>query len=151
LDKSQVPPDSGEATTPIPYVRRNVFSESSGERHGNIPTLVTPLIGREKEVDSIRDLLMSPGVRLVTLTGPGGVGKTSLAIQIATNISNSFKVGIYFVSLATVRDPSLVMAVIAETIGVREELSGPLFERLWALQRNRASDLGPSNDLSPIW
>ncbi len=143
MDKPRAPTDSGQATPPSPLVGRNAFSEAIGRRQGNIPTLVTPLIGREKEVDRIRELLIRPGVRLVTLTGPGGVGKTSLAIQIATDLSTSFNGGIFFVSLATVRDPTLLIPVIAETLGVREELSGPLFDRLASMAEKSGVRLRP--------
>ncbi len=79
----------------------------------------------------------------MTLTGPGGVGKTSLAIQTATDLSNSFKGGIFFVPLATVSDSTLVIPVIAETLGVREELSGPLFDRLSSMAEKSGVRLRP--------
>src|SRR5207249_11642224 len=90
----------------------------------------TPLIGREKEVATISQLLRSEGVRLVTLTGPGGTGKTRLALQVTAELSDLFADGIYFVDLAPVSDPALVITTITQSLGLREEGGQPLLEHL---------------------
>jgi predicted ATPase/DNA-binding CsgD family transcriptional regulator len=81
----------------------------------NLPAYLTPLIGREQEVQAICALLQRPEVRLVTLTGSGGVGKTRLGVQIATEVLNDFADGVSFVSLAPISDPDLVIPTIAKT------------------------------------
>jgi predicted ATPase/DNA-binding CsgD family transcriptional regulator len=86
----------------------------------NVPVPLTSLIGREQEVAAVYDLLLRPEVRLVTLTGPGGVGKTHLSLQIANNLLNDFSDGICFIPLATISDPELVVATIAQELGVKE-------------------------------
>jgi predicted ATPase/class 3 adenylate cyclase len=83
----------------------------------NLPVQPTPLIGRERELDELLEMIRSH--RLVTLTGPGGVGKTRLALQAAAELVDEFPDGVWFVSLASLRDPELVTATIAETIGGR--------------------------------
>jgi predicted ATPase/class 3 adenylate cyclase len=103
----------------------------------NLPAQPTPLIGRAAEVRTIGDLLRGADVRLVTLTGSGGVGKTRLALQAAAEALDGFADGTYFVNLAPVRDPNLVIATIAQTLGVKEAGSQPLLERLNDHLRNK--------------
>jgi predicted ATPase/Tfp pilus assembly protein PilF len=86
----------------------------------NLPSRSGPLIGREHEVKVCRDMLAKPEVRLLTLTGPGGTGKTRLALQVAGELLIHFKDGVFAVGLAPVKDPDLVIPTIAHTLGVRE-------------------------------
>jgi len=96
----------------------------------NLPIQPTPFIGREKEVTAVGQLLRREDVRLVTLTGPGGTGKTRLALQVAAELSDLFTDGIYLVDLAPISDPALVMAAITQILGIREVGGQPLVERL---------------------
>jgi predicted ATPase len=87
----------------------------------NLPDEPTPFIGREREIAAISALLKQPPVRLVTLTGSGGVGKTRLALQVASTLLSDIRDGIFFVSLASLTDPTLVPSAIAQTLGVKEQ------------------------------
>ena len=86
----------------------------------NLPSQPTVLVGREQEVDAACDLLRRPEVRLLTLTGPGGVGKTRLALQVAERLLDNFADGVYFVSLSPITDPDLVISAIARALGLME-------------------------------
>jgi predicted ATPase/DNA-binding CsgD family transcriptional regulator/transcriptional regulator with XRE-family HTH domain len=86
----------------------------------NLPIQIIPLIGREQELKAACALLLRPETRLLTLTGAGGVGKTSLALQIATNLLDLFVDGVYFVSLASISEVALVLYTIAQTLGFGE-------------------------------
>jgi len=99
-------------------------------RPNNLPFQPTPFIGREKEVAALGQLLYREDVHLVTLTGPGGIGKTRLALQVAAELSDLFADGISFVDLAPLNDPALVIAAIAQSLGIREVGGQPLLERL---------------------
>jgi len=86
----------------------------------NLPIQPTPFIGREKEVDVVKQQLLREDVHLVTLTGPGGVGKTRMALQVAAESSEHFADGTWFVSLAPITDPNLVIPAIIQTLGLQE-------------------------------
>jgi predicted ATPase len=86
----------------------------------NLPVQRTAFIGRIRELDAVKELLLREDVRLVTLTGPGGIGKTRLGLQAAGEMADRFQGGVHFVSLAAVNDPSLIPAAINQTLGVRE-------------------------------
>jgi predicted ATPase/class 3 adenylate cyclase/DNA-binding CsgD family transcriptional regulator len=103
----------------------------------NLPIQPTPFIGREKEVDAIQQHLLRQEVRLLTLTGPGGVGKTRLGLQVAAEASDKFTDGTWFVSLAPLSDPELVIPTIAETLAVPEVADRSQLEHLKAWLRER--------------
>jgi class 3 adenylate cyclase len=99
-------------------------------RSNNLPVQFTPLIGREQEVTAVQRLLQREHVRLVTLTGPGGTGKTRLGLQVAAELIDLFTDGVYFVNLAPISDPEFVGPTIAQTLGLREVAGQPLLEHL---------------------
>jgi predicted ATPase/DNA-binding SARP family transcriptional activator len=84
----------------------------------NLPRQPTPLIGRVREIEDVADLLRHPDVRLVTLTGTGGTGKTRLAIQTAAGLLDTFADGVVFVGLAPLQDPDLVLTTAAQALGI---------------------------------
>src|SRR5438876_7978067 len=96
----------------------------------NLPVQPTPLIGREREVAAVQRLLLREDVRLLTLTGPGGSGKTRLGLQVAAELSDHFTDGIYFVNLAPISDAELVVPTIAQTLGVKESPMRLMVEQL---------------------
>jgi predicted ATPase len=102
-----------------------------------LPTPLTSFVGREREVEDIVDLLRQPDVRIVTLAGPGGVGKTRLAQRVARTLAQDFGEVVDFVRLASVSDPALVLPTIAQTLAVREADDRPLVERLSMLLGDR--------------
>ena len=96
----------------------------------NLPLQPTPLVGREEEVAEVRDLLRGEATRLLTLTGPGGIGKTRLALQAAADLLDDFPDGTFFAPLATLTEAELFLPAVAETLGVRETGEQPLDESL---------------------
>src|SRR5215208_552281 len=96
----------------------------------NLPLQPTPLVGREKEVAEVCDLVRSGETRLLTLTGPGGIGKTRVALQTAADLLDEFPDGTFFVPLATLTEAQLFSSAIAETLGVKETGEQPLDESL---------------------
>ncbi|MBX3070174.1 MAG: tetratricopeptide repeat protein [Thermomicrobiales bacterium] len=129
--------DAGESDfeTPFPSSRGGSVVSLRGQRLSRVrplPRLLTELVGREGQVDAIVELARRPDVRLVTLTGPGGVGKTRLALEVADRVAGDFPDGMTFVSLAVMADPELLIPSIARSIGLRETGETPLFERLRA-------------------
>ena len=96
----------------------------------NLPLQPTPLVGREEEVSEVCDLLGGEATRLLTLTGPGGIGKTRLALQAAADLLDDFPDGTFFVPLATLTEAELLLPAVAETLGVRETGEQSLDESL---------------------
>jgi predicted ATPase/transcriptional regulator with XRE-family HTH domain len=108
-----------ELGTPAPLPSRSsapLPPRTPAPRH-NLPIPPTPLLGREPELASLARLLQNPHCRLVTLTGPGGIGKTRLAIATAAEQAETFPDGVYFVPLAPLNAPEFIVPTIAEAIG----------------------------------
>ncbi len=99
-------------------------------RPTNLPAQTTPLVGRTDELEALLTLLAAEDVRLVTLTGPGGTGKTRLALHAAAEAVELFPNGVWFVSLESVSDPALLLPTIAQTLGLYESGDRPVAEVL---------------------
>lgn len=106
-------------------------------RDDTLPLPLTPLVGREEEVASVCALLRRPEVRLVTLTGTGGIGKTRLALRVATELRGDFADGDCFVSLAALEDPALVVSTIAQALGLKESEHRTPFDQVQAALRDK--------------
>ena len=107
------------------------------EALSTFPSPVTELIGRSREVAGLKRTLARESVRLVTVTGPGGMGKTRLAIDVGEDLAPEYPDGVYFVDLAPVQDPANVATAIAQTLGVRNTGDGPVEDKLVMALRNR--------------
>ncbi len=95
----------------------------------NLPIPATPFLGRERELEEVIGLLSQEDVRLLTLTGPGGIGKTRLALQAAGGLSDRYRGGVWWVPLAPLRDPALVLATTAQRLRVRGGLAEHIGDR----------------------
>jgi predicted ATPase/DNA-binding CsgD family transcriptional regulator len=103
----------------------------------NLPATPTALIGRARELEVTRALIRRPDVRLLTLTGAGGTGKTRLAFQLAGELLDDFDDGVFAVELASIRDPALVASAVARTLGFTDAGDRPLVEGLKGWLGNR--------------
>jgi len=129
--------DRNDHPLPTPSSPSASFTGSQHAPAPNLPAQLTPLIGREQEVAAVCTLLRRKEVRLVTLTGTGGIGKTRLAIQAATEVLADFPDGVFFVSLASLRDPALVPSTIAQVLDVKEGGASPFSDLLTADLRDK--------------
>jgi predicted ATPase len=118
-----------------------VPTPAGAHRSGRLPVSTTALFGRDQAVAEVAGLVEQPGVRLVTLTGPGGVGKTRLAVAVGERLRDRFGAGMVFVPLEAVTDPGLVLAAIGQAVGADlsrtgsplEALAGTLGDGVWLL------------------
>lgn len=120
-----VPENAIESKEPSPKP-----AHSQATSAAEMPQQRTTFVGRQNETEQIRDLLRDPVLRLLTLTGPGGVGKTRLAVNVASTLNGEFPGGVRFLPLATVVDPARVMPTIGTEIGIKEREDRPLVERI---------------------
>jgi predicted ATPase len=108
----------------------DVPAPESQPRPHSVPVQCTALIGREREADDLRQLLSRTDVHLVTLTGPGGIGKTRLALQVSATMADQFGGGVCFVSLSAVGERGLIASAIAQVVGVHETGNKSIQENL---------------------
>jgi predicted ATPase/class 3 adenylate cyclase len=111
--------------------------KSLDARPHNLPVQLTALLGREQVLAAVCALLRRVDVRLVTLTGPGGIGKTRLSLQVAAEVLDDFQAGVWFVRLSRLMDPDLVVPTIAQMLELREQGTRPIAETLREHLRDR--------------
>jgi len=99
-------------------------------RPNNLPLAETNMVGRDKDLAKVKQLLQRKEVRLVTVTGPGGIGKSRLALETARSLTDEFPGGVYFVPLGNLSDASLIPATLAQTLGVKEAAGKKTMENL---------------------
>ena len=107
-------------------------------RHSHLPVSPTTLVGRENEIDTLVSQLLAPTCRLLTLTGPGGVGKTRLAVEVAHRLEASFVDGVFFLSVAGISSPESIVPSIAEIVGMA--FSGPADPKLQVINYLRSKE-----------
>src|SRR5437870_10031105 len=113
-----------------PTVSAGPSAQISEGHPNNLPAQLTPLIGREAEAKTVERLLRQGNARLVTLTGPGGTGKTRLSLEVGAGMLGDFEDGVFLVTLASINDPSLVASAIAKTLSIKETAERALVESL---------------------
>jgi predicted ATPase/DNA-binding XRE family transcriptional regulator len=112
-------------------------ADTPGTRPTDLPSQLTPFIGRERELEEVRRRLLHPHVHLLTLTGPGGVGKTRLGLEVAEQLLDQFADGVCFVALAPINDPAMVPSAIAQALQVKQGAGQSVDETLEQYLRER--------------
>jgi predicted ATPase/RsiW-degrading membrane proteinase PrsW (M82 family) len=121
----------GEDASRVQRIRREIATLATFEaRAGNLPEPATPVVGRERELSEVKELLRQRDVRVVTLLGPGGTGKTRLSIELATQLRDEYGSGVFFCPVATITEPEIAVSAIAQTLEVRERPGEPVLEPL---------------------
>lgn len=115
----------------------DVFPGTAAPMPAPLPVPLTPLVGREEEAMQVADLLTSPDVRVVTLVGPGGIGKTRLALHIAASLESAWPDGVAFVDLSAIRSADLVIPAIGSALGIRQDQEYSPLEALRNVLRSR--------------
>jgi predicted ATPase/DNA-binding winged helix-turn-helix (wHTH) protein len=113
---------------PVTELRDGLPQQTRGSRLGNLPEPLTSFVGRERELVELKRLLSKN--RLLTLAGAGGIGKTRLALQIAAEVKDAYRDGVWFINFASLDDPELVPNVAAQTLGIQQSTGKPLVEEL---------------------
>jgi predicted ATPase/DNA-binding winged helix-turn-helix (wHTH) protein/predicted negative regulator of RcsB-dependent stress response len=121
VTRSAVSPDHQPATDQLRLTKKDDPPlVKIAQKHLDLPTPRTSLIGRERQVAEAAELLLRPNVRLLSLTGAGGAGKTRLALAIAAAVKERFTAGVQFVGLASITDPNLVPSAIAKALDIQQ-------------------------------
>ena len=123
---------AGTALSLTPQSHATGAGSTAQPTPNNLPSQITPLIGREDAIRNVRERLLRKELRLLTLTGPPGIGKTSVGIHVAADLLDHFQDGVFFVPLAPISDPNLVTAVIARVFGLTDSGLRPLLQSLTA-------------------
>jgi len=138
LQHAAYPPGNAYLTSGLPSTSAATPGERTApEPFWKVSISLTSLIGREQDVASVCATISRPEVRLLTLLGVGGIGKTRLSIQVATQLRDRFADGVCFVGLAPISDPTLVISSIAHELGLQEVGARPLVETVKAWLRDK--------------
>jgi predicted ATPase/DNA-binding CsgD family transcriptional regulator len=130
-------PHTSIITFPTALSGADALPEATPVPTHNLPIQVTSLVGREPAIATATALLRRPEVRLLSMIGTGGIGKTRLAIEVAMELLEDFADGVTFVALAPLRDPTMLLPTIAHTLGLKESGSAPLMDRLHEYLRHK--------------
>ncbi len=120
-----------------PILKHETIKKQTAFPQHNLPAQATKFIGRQKELKIITELLSHEEVRLLTMTGPGGTGKTRLSLQAVMQITNNFEDGTFFIDLASINDSESLFAAIVRTIGLRRTSDNSLFDEIRKYLRDK--------------